>query len=286
MPTFTNQALLSFNGILYPSNVVTGEYTQSLTMTKLPIDDTYTPDGSVTYIISIVNSGACNMTNLTLTDDLGAYSFSGEVLMPLTLNADSVTYFVNGVLQPADALTITAGPPFIASGIDVPAGGNAIIAYEAVANEFASGAEGAVILNTATLSGDDMQTTISDTATVHAASTPQLAITKALFPETITSCEPIRYTFLIQNSGNTPVVATDDLLLFDTFQPRLTNISVTLNGVPLVEGIHYQYDEETGSFTTLPGALPVEAAEFIQNPVTGVWTVQPGQAALVVTGTI
>mgnify|MGYP003295814265 FL=1 len=55
MPTFTNQALLSYNGITYPSNVVTGEITSVLSMTKTAISSTYSACGRIAYAISIIN---------------------------------------------------------------------------------------------------------------------------------------------------------------------------------------------------------------------------------------
>ena len=96
----------------------------------------------------------------------------------------------------------------------------------------------------------------------------------------------VTYTFLIQNSGNQAVTAEDDATITDTFDPVLTDITVTLNGVTLAEGVGYTYDETTGLFTTVPGVITVPAATFTQNPGTGAYTRTPGLATLIVTGTI
>jgi hypothetical protein len=96
----------------------------------------------------------------------------------------------------------------------------------------------------------------------------------------------VTYTFVIQNSGNQAVVATDDAIITDVFDPILTNLTVTYNGAAWTEGVNYTYDAATGLFSTLPGSITVPAASYTQNPVTGEYTVTPGIATLVVTGTI
>ena len=45
-------------------------------------------------------------------------------------------------------------------------------------------------------------------------------------------------------------------------------------------------DAGTSAFATVPGILTVPAATYTQDPATGVYTAEPGEAVLVVTGTI
>ena len=135
MATFTNQATLTYNGQTTTSNVTVGELTETLTAAKTAVVPTYGTDGRVTYILSLVNSGTAPLTGLTITDDLGGYTFNAGTVYPLSYTAGSVRYYQNGVLQAAPA--VTAGPPLTFTGITVPAGGNAVIAYEAVPTAFA-----------------------------------------------------------------------------------------------------------------------------------------------------
>ena len=135
MATFTNQATLTYNGQTTTSNVTVGELTETLTAAKTAVVPTYGTDGRVTYILSLVNSGTAPLTGLTITDDLGGYAFNAGTVYPLSYTAGSVRYYQNGVLQAAPA--VTAGPPLTFTGITVPAGGNAVIAYEAVPTAFA-----------------------------------------------------------------------------------------------------------------------------------------------------
>ena len=62
---------------------------------------------------------------LTVADDLGAYAFGTDTLVPMTYVAYTVRYYSNGILQTTPA--VTAGPPLSVSGISVPAGGNVTI---------------------------------------------------------------------------------------------------------------------------------------------------------------
>ena len=61
---------------------------------------------------------------------------------------------------------------------------------------------------------------------------------------------------------------------------------MTLNGSPLPQAGNYTYDETSGVFATVPGAIAVPAAAYTQDPTTGVYTAEPGEAVLTVTGTI
>ena len=81
------------------------------------------------------------------------------------------------------------------------------------------------------------------------------------------------------------MVATDDVILTDVFDPVLENISVTYDGNPWVQGVNYNYNQATGVFTTLPGQIVVPAATYTQNP-DGTWAVTPGMVTITVTGTV
>ena len=91
MAQFTNQAQLSYNGLRVLSNVAVGALQELLSMTKTAVTDTYVSDGVVTYVVSMVNSGDTALNDLTITDDLGGYTFGEETLYPLTYVAGSAT---------------------------------------------------------------------------------------------------------------------------------------------------------------------------------------------------
>ena len=166
MATFYNQATLSFNGRLTNSNVTEGELLEAISVTKTVISSTYGAGGGVVYALNILNSGATAASGLTVVDDLGAYTFGATTVYPLSYVDGSVRYFVNGQLETAPAAV--AGPPLTFTGINIPAGANVSILYEATATEFAPLAEGSVITNTATVSGTGIEP-VSDTAEISAA---------------------------------------------------------------------------------------------------------------------
>ena len=279
MAIFTNQATLVYNGGSANSNIAVGEILEVLSADKTAVEGSYAPGGLVTYVVTIRNSGLSALTNLTVTDDLG-----GGTNVPLTYEAGTALYFVNGVLQATPA--ITAGPPLVFAGITVPAGGDTVLVYQARVNSFASPLPGGTIVNTVTITGGGLTAPVTATETVTAASGPELAITKTITPAQVADNGTVTYTFLIQNSGNEALVATDDAAVTDTFDPVLTGITVTLNGTVLAQGTGYTYDETTGAFSTVPGVITVPAATYTQDPVTGIYTGTPGLATLVVTGTI
>lgn len=284
MAIFYNRATLSYNGQSFNSNQVSAELTETIDMTKTAISESYSTASSVSYVLNIVNSGASAADGLSVTDNLGAYNLGSTTLVPLTYRSGSLLYYIDGVLQPTP--TVTVGTDLVISGINIPAGSNATLIYEATVNGFAPLAEGSSITNTATLDGCQAGATISDTATISVSDEPNLSIAKAVCPEVITCSGELTYTFIIQNTGNTPIVASDDLTVTDLFDPALSGITVTLNGTPLTLGSDYTYNETTGEFATLPGIVTVAAATYTQDPVSGLITVSPGVSILTIKGTI
>ena len=284
MAIFSNQATLTYNGNTTNSNIAYGEILEVLTATKTAVEGTYAPGQLVTYAVTLRNTGGSALTGVTVTDDLGGYTFNGATVYPLTYEAGSATLFVNGVPQTAPA--VTAGPPLVVSGLTVPAGDDLVLVYQARANQFADPTADGTIVNTVTATGDGITTPVTATETVTADAEPNLTISKSINPTQVVDNDRLTYTFVIQNTGNEAVVATDNAAITDTFDPILTDLVVTYNGVTWTEGVQYTYDAATGLFTTLPGALTVPAATYTQDPVTGAYTLTPGIATLTVTGTI
>lgn len=284
MATFFNQATLSYNGNTVNSNIVSGEILEVVSATKTALSDDYAPGEAVSYAVNITNTGTLPYTDLTVTDDLGAYSFNDTTLVPLTYIEGSIRLFINGVLQTAPA--VEAGPPLTVSGITIPADSNATLIYSARVNEFAPAGADGVITNTATVTGGGLSTDITAQATVSAAQGPQLSISKALTPTTVVDNGEITYTFVILNTGNEAAIATDNLSITDTFKPILDITAVNFNGTAWTEGTNYTYDETTGLFTTLPGQITVPAATYAQDPTTGAYIINPGTVTLTVTGTV
>ena len=249
MASFTNFATLIYNGGTSNSNTVTGELLETLTLTKTAASSRYTARDNVTYVLSLVNGGTAPLTELALTDNLGGYAFGTDTVYPLTYNEGTLRVYVNGVLQTTP--TVTAGPPLTVTGLTVPAGGNALLVYEAAVTRYAPLDQEAAITNTAT----------------------------------VTESGQLTYTFVLQNFGNTAATAGDNVILTDTFDPALTGLTVTYNGDAWKEGDNYTYDAATGTFATIAGQIAVPAATYTQE-TDGTYTVTPGTTTVTVTGTV
>ena len=284
MAQFTNQAQLSYNNATVNSNVAVGEVLEVLSAAKTAAATTYTPGGDLTYVISAVNTGATPISGITVTDNLGAYTFGDATLYPLTYKDGSVRLYINGVLQAAP--TAVAGPPLVISGITLPANGNMVLIYEANVNAFAPLGEEGSIVNVATVTGNGISTPVTVTETVTPVAETMLDITKSISPVPVAENGIVTYTFVIRNSGNVAAEAGANATLTDTFNPILSDLTVLLDGVALAEGTGYTYAITEGNFATVPGVITVPAATYTQDPTTGVWSVTPGVATLTVTGTI
>lgn len=175
MATFTNQATLTYNGGTVNSNIVTGELVQVLTASKTAAAESYRTGDLVTYVVQLRSTGAAALTGLTVTDTLGTTNFpatGGTVqLTPLTYQAGTLRYFMNGVLQTAPAVTVLANGIRI-DGISVPAGGVATLAYTARVNAFADPSAEGTIENTVTVTGGGLTDAVTATETLPAATEP------------------------------------------------------------------------------------------------------------------
>lgn len=284
MATFFNRATLTYNNTTTTSNTVSGEIVGLLAINKTALTEIYIGNDTVTYVINITNSGASDFGGLVLSDDLGAYPFGGETLVPLTYVDGSIRQFTNGV--PIATVNVTDTSPLTVSNLQVPQNGTTTIVYQAQTNEFAPFGETASITNTATLSSALLGNIAEATETISAGNSPLLTIEKALSPTTVSPNGQITYTFTIRNFGGAEAGADENIILTDIFDPILSNISVTYNGTPLSSPDDYTYDPATGLFTTVEGRITVPAATFSQDPQTGEWISTPGVTVLTVTGNV
>ncbi|MBQ3053730.1 MAG: hypothetical protein IJC89_02350 [Clostridia bacterium] len=284
MATFTNQANLTYTGGNVLSNIVTGTIVQDISVTKSALKSTYNQGDNITFIVSILNTGTTDYNDITVTDDLGAYTFGTEDLVPLTYVDETASVFVNGVRQ--TNVTIAGGPPLTISNITIPAGGNAIVAYTATANEFAPVAVGGTIRNQVTIFATGLSPAVVADETINVTTEPDLSLVKALTPTTVIDGQQITYTFTIVNNSTTVADAEDAIQITDILNPALTELIVTYNGTLWGLNTNYTYAVTTGEFATVPGQITVPAATVTQSNVTGQFIVTPGTATLTITGTI
>ena len=259
-----------------------------LAASKTALSDTYTSGDRITYIFSIVNSGTTAFSDLTVTDNLGAYSFTTDTpetitLYPLTYIPNSMQLLINGTLQPAP--TVTAADGITITGVSIPSGGNAAFIYQADINDYAPLAATGNVINTVRVTGAQLAAPLTATHTISTATEPNQTIVKGICPAQIAENGRITYTFSIQNYGNTATTDDDLVQIRDTFTPILSDISVTYNGTVLPTS-NYSYDQATGVFSTNAGVINIPAATYVQSQTTGAYTLTPGTATVTVTGNI
>ncbi len=284
MAQFTNQAQLSYNNQTVNSNIATGEILEALSATKTALSTTYGPGDNITYVISALNSAPTPLTGISISDDLGGYTFDAGTVYPLSYVENSARLYINGVLQPTPA--VTAGPPLTFTGITMPANSNLVLVYETETNQFAPQGATDSITNTATITGNGIPTPVTATVDVTPTAEPDLTITKSIEPATVTENGTVTYRFVIQNYGNTAADADANVTVSDLFDPILSDLTVTVDGATVASPATYTYEETTGQFNTVPGQITVPAATYTQNTTTGAYTVTPGVSVLTVTGTI
>lgn len=284
MPAFTNQATLSYNDITTSSNIVQGNYTPQITLSRSSVNAAYCADDLITMVVSIVNSCTSDCTDLNLTDDLGAYSHTSGTLTPLSYVSSSIQLYQNGVLQDAPAIAATS--PLTLNNLSVPAGGNLLILYSLRANSYAPLGAGASITATSSLSGGCLASALSAPVTIESSCGARLTISKSMNPSNVSCNEPVSYTLTIQNSGTTAALASDNVIVTDRFNPLLDITQVSFNGVSWQSPTNYSYNSATGVFASSAGQITVPAASYTQNASTGEWTLTPGTVTLTITGRI
>ena len=281
MAVFYNQATLHYAGGAITSNMASGEVLEVLTMTKTPVSSGYSPGDAAAFVISIVNSGDTPVSDLTLTDDLGGYLLDQKTVYPLSYAAGTMKIYSDGTLEPL-APQIEDGPPLTVTGLTVPAQGNLLLIYETETTAYAPLNTGAEITNTATLEGGCLPAPLTASASLPLRSEPVLSISKSISPAVVSGCEPVTYTFLIQNSGVSAAGAEAAIVLSDTFDPVPADLSAELGGAAFTA---FTYDAASGLFETTAGAITVPPATVTQAQ-DGTWIVTPGTTELTVTGTL
>lgn len=283
--TITNQASLSYRygdtdaSVL--SNIATAVVNQPLTASKTALNGTYREGDTLTFVLSLTNSGSAPLANVTVTDDLGTYTLSTLSLTPYTI-LPGARLFLGGTDNGAISPTVTAdGAVFTIPSL--PAGTNALILYQVRLTGTAPLAAGATITNTATVTAPALTEDVAAAATVTAAEYADVAVVKTMSPATLTDGGTITYTFDITNRGNTEAT---NIVLTDAFNPLPTAITVTRDGVVL-DATDYTF---TGGVLTVPASgstgITLPAATLTQNEETGAVTLTPSSTRITVTGTL
>lgn len=283
--TITNQASLNYqyNGqsAAAVSNVASVTLVEPLTAEKRSVEESYRANGEVTYILSFVNSSSAPLTGITVTDNLGTYTLLSGSVTPLTFTAPALLY-IDGVYS--GTITPTVAPNSITFSIpSLAACSNVQIIYKANVNETAAVAAASVIRNTVEISAEGITTPVTTDHAITVENYADVRIIKSMSPATLVDGTAITYEFMVYNYGNTEAT---DVVLFDTFTPAPSNLTVSIDGAVL-SAADYTYQD--GVLTVPTGAartLTLPAAAFVQDPSTGITTATPSTMRIVVTGNL
>ncbi|MBE6596850.1 MAG: DUF11 domain-containing protein [Ruminococcaceae bacterium] len=281
----TNQASLNYeyNGQTASvlSNVATATLGEAISVEKVSLEDNYRLGSEITYSVSFLNSSGSTLTNVTISDDLGAYPVGGTSAVPLSYLAPAIL-FIDGVYAGNITPTIGTGISFTVPSL--AAGSRAQIVYRAAANNYAPLSEGGTVTNTVTVRADGLTGSVSDSDTVAADSYADVTVTKTMSPQNVLDGDAITYTFVINNYGNAPAT---NIVLSDAFDPAPENISLQVNGATVAPE-NYTY---VGGVLTFPSdgsayELSLPAAEITSDPNSGLVTVVPSTVTVTVVGVI
>lgn len=282
----TNQATINYRfrnaAATAVSNTATTVLGAQVEISKNSLTEVYRPQQIITYIIGITNRGSA-LTDVGVVDDLGTYTENGNSYTPLTYIGPAQLY-ING------AFNSVITPDVEENGIsfeiaNIPAGGNAQIVYQVRVNGFAGVEEGSEITNTAIVDCNcPCDVTDSDSHTIRAEGFADIRIIKSVCPNPVGCGEELTYVFDIYNYGNIPA---NNVVLTDRFEPALSDIAVSVNGVSIPDE-DFSY---VNGVLTLPAAgsdyeITVPAATFERNDTTGEYEITPGQIQIIVTGII
>ena len=255
----------------------------AVNLSKTALGDTYGEDSVITYILSITNTSASAIANVSITDDLGSFVFGAMELTPLEYTAPALLLIDGQDVSAQLTVDDTTAGSLVFSFPSLPAGATANIVYRATVNEFAPLDLNSAIVNTAALTSDSDCADGSASATVTAASAANVSVFKQMAPNPVVCGDVVTYTIRIYNYGNIPA---EDVVLTDTFNPAPDTITVSKDGVVL-GGSEYSY--VGGTLTTPVGTgtpVSVPAATFTRDSETGILNVTPGVVEYVITGQI
>jgi uncharacterized repeat protein (TIGR01451 family) len=287
MATIENFATVSYTsgGVLETkvSNLAEIGLESAVNLSKTALGDTYGEDSVITYILSITNTSASVIANVSITDDLGSFVFGTMELTPLEYTAPALLLIDGQDVSAQLIVDDTTAGSLVFSFPSLPAGATANIVYRATVNEYAPLDLNSAIVNTATLTSDSDCADGSASATVTAASAANVSVFKQMAPNPVVCGDVVSYTIRIYNYGNMPA---EDVVLTDTFNPAPDTITVSKDGV-LLGGSEYSY--VGGTLTTPVGTgtrVSVPAATFTRDSETGILNVTPGVVEYVITGQI
>lgn len=268
------------------SNIATTTVQESITISKTSLGDSYSQNSEITFIITINNNNNEEIQNVFITDDLGTYSSKNNIyenlFTPLTYKGPSFLYIAGNFID--DITPILSKNKIEYKITNIPAKSTATIIYKASVNKFAPLTSNSQIVSSIKASALNINNIPKASCVITVRDEADIKIIKNMNPNPVLSGEEITYNFFLYNYGNTPAT---NITLNDTFSPAPSNISVKLN-TDEVSSSDFSYKNNTLIFPSSGASLTITipAANFIQDNVTGIVSVQPGIVNITAIGKI
>lgn len=282
-----NQAILSYRcgetACSVASNIATANLHGPLSVRLEALDAAYRAGQELALYLILENVGSSALSNISLTDDLGAFTLPGPTTVTPLDAVGAARLFIDGRFI-AHLMPEIENDGARFSLLSLPAGSNALVLYKARVNSFAPLATGSTITINIVADAPGISESALCSLTLRVADYADVSILKAMSPNPVVEGGALACAFTIYNYGNSPA---KELMLSDQFMPAPLTISVAVDGAS-VNCACFRYSE--GHFTypqTCSGMAPsVPAAAFTQDPETGFVAVNPGMMLLTVTGII
>ena len=192
-----NRAQLTYDGstiVLSNQTNTTLVDTNTMEITKKAVDMSVVAGADAVYVVRLENTGANNLTNISITDDLG--------MGALTYSENTAQFYINGSSVTGTAAASMGSVVFTTTETLEP-GDNFIVVYAA-----SVGADQTEpVTNTVTASATAASTVpapITATAdeTINITAVPNVSVFKSADKDTVTSGDTLTYTFTLMNTGS------------------------------------------------------------------------------------
>lgn len=291
MPTqISNFASLTFeygsNKEEVLSNTAFATLQDSVNMSLSSVENSYSLNDTITYVLSIINNGNRNIKNIKISSDLASYTINSgiaeKIITPLSYTGVSKLYIGGKFFSDIEAEVLS--DKIIFSVEEIPALSNVLIFYSTTVNKNADLSTGSFLKNTSSLTYDGMINNIESSDTIYVREKADVTLIKYMYPNSITSGEIITYNFILYNYGN---IEAKNVSFSDTFSPAPLNLNVSVNSDAL-SSKNYSYINGEIKIPCYGSdfSLSIPPAKFIQDTNNGAITTKPGSTIITITAKI
>ena len=187
-----------------------------ISITKTADTESFVPGQTITYYVSISNTGSLYFTGVRLTDDLSGTGY-------LTYVPNSARLFINGQWLAAE---IVSTNPLVATLSPLAPSGSYLLMYQATVNSTIP-ATIETLTNSVEGIGYTYNSTVTGTSTLSLSrsTSGDLTILKTSSESTVSVGQVFNYTLLLSNSSNTTATLSS---LEDELPAGFTITSITL----------------------------------------------------------